>query len=292
MNNINILAGLFYEHWALGQDVVFIIALVVLALLFFSIITFLILNNARMETSGRRTAKRIKWYEKQIELERLALEAEEEAVKLELEQSRRELDEKRKEAEQAEKQANETRKKMSETEEELRKLFEQNEMTKSELAKYRKREGTYVPEDVVVNILTEKVISESIFVMDEVYAKSCKVPKSVARIYGSQEIAEYISGKPGVEMFSAVGKKPARYKINGKLFAFVYFLDNDKIRISFKCGPDYGSKLAYFFPGIVSKAKFPYDLIWYSVTNESKPCRLELIKLLLDISYRIAKLGY
>lgn len=288
--NMNLLAGIFYAHWVLWQDIVFIAGLAAFAVLIFSILVFLVLNNARMESDGRRAAKRVAWYEQRIEIERKALEAEEERARLELEHSRKELSEKREAADQAETAAILARQKIFLIEQELKKLFAQNEMNKKELAEYQKREGTYVPEDVVINILTERVINESLYDMDANYT-DCKIPRAMAAAYKIQDIAEYIGRKPDVEVFEGKGKSPARYKVNGKSFAFLYNTGKG-ISVSLKCGMDYGTKLTNHLKGAVNNAKFPYGLIWYSVTNESRPCPLELIQLLIDISYRIAKLGY
>lgn len=288
--NTDLLAGVFFEHWVLWQDIVFIAMLAAAAVLFFSILVFIVLNNARMESDGRRAAKRVAWYEQRIALERKALEAEEEKARLELEQSRKELSEKREAADEAETAAVAARQKIFFIEQELKKLFEQNEMNKRELAEYQKREGTYVPEDVVINILTERVINESRYDMDAAFT-DCKIPRRMAAAYNMDTVKEYIAKKPDVEVFEGKGKTPARYKVNGKVFAFVYGTEKG-ISISYKCGTDYGAKLTNHLKGIVANAKFPYGLIWYSVSNETLACPLELMQLLIDISYRIAKLGY
>jgi len=164
------------------------------------------------------------------------------------------------------------------------------EMTKKQLAEYQKREGTQVSEDIAINALTDKTLAESKRVM-EAYI-DCKIPKGSKLSFTVADVKSYISKKQGITFAEGKGQAPTNYKVEKKTLALVYALPNGKVRVTFKCGPAYGAKLCKYLKQNVSNAKFPYGLTWFTVSNETAACSLELVEQLIDISYKIAKLGY
>lgn len=288
---VNLHADIFNANWANWQDIAFIAIIILIAAFLLFIIIFAILRNSRAETDGRRMAKRILWYEQQIEAKRQTLEYEKAKSQAELEESRKELAEKETAAAAAESRTAVAREQLYIREQEIRRLLETVEMTKIELAEYQKREGTNVPEDIAINALTEKTLAESELAMiPGLY--DCKIPSGINFNFTLKDITDYIAMKPKITVNEGVGQKPSNYKVEDKTFAFVTALSNGKMRMTFKCGPSYGAKLIKHLNQNVSAAKFPYGLIWFTVTNETGVCSLELVKQLLDISYKIARLGY
>jgi len=142
-----------------------------------------------------------------------------------------------------------------------------------------------------VNKSTEKTILESKLQMDNLY-KDIKVPLVTTKEYSINDIDTYLMLKKDIFKKQATGKKPTSYKINGKSFALLNDLGDNKFKLTIKCGPAYGTKLSEYFKDTVSPSTFPYGFIWFSVSNEKKHSSFELIKLLIDISYAIAKIGY
>ncbi|MCL2817863.1 MAG: hypothetical protein FWD39_05720 [Clostridiales bacterium] len=291
MKNNLFVADIFNANWAQWQDTLFILLIVVIAALFLFIVAFLFLSNSRMEADGRRMAKRIAWYERQVLAKRHALEAEKAKSASELAWRRSVLKEKEAAAKKAAAAAEKARKQLQEHENHIKELLKTTEISKKELAEYQKREGTNVYEDIVVNIITEKTLEESKLIMDPGYA-DVKIPQSVTFDFAVKDITDYIAKKPKITFTEGAGHKPASYKVEDKTLALVYTLDGGKMKVTFKCGPAYGTRLCKHLPDNVSVAKFPYGLLWFTVTNEDAECSLELMKLLLDISYKIAKLGY
>jgi len=142
-----------------------------------------------------------------------------------------------------------------------------------------------------VNKLTEETLTNSTFKMDPFY-KDCKIPLTVTKEFSIEEIDQYICNKKNITKVEASGKKPTSFKVKGgKSFALLFDLGNGKYKITIKCGPAYGAKLVEYFKDTVIVSKFPYGIIWFTITNENKDASLELIKQLIDISYGIAKIG-
>lgn len=285
---INLFTDLFGAGWEQWQDILFIALIAFIAACLIFIIILLILKKSQ---DGGHIAQRVERYEKRIEAKREKLESKNAVSQAELERNRKELAEKEREAAEAEAKAAKARQEYLAKEEELKKLIENVEMSKKELAEYQKREGTHVPEDVAVNVLTDKTLAKSALQPDPQF-HDCKIPLGKSLNFTGKDVADYISGKHKITYTDAMGHKPANYKIEDKTFAFVYALENDKVRVTFKCGPAYGAKLCKYLGNNVSNAKFPYGLLWFTVSNENAPCSLELIKQLIDISYKIAGLGY
>ncbi|MCL2522331.1 MAG: MmcQ/YjbR family DNA-binding protein [Erysipelotrichales bacterium] len=143
-----------------------------------------------------------------------------------------------------------------------------------------------------INKVTEETLNKSLLTMDPKFS-DFKIPLGETIAFSIEEIDKYIANKKNFEKVEASGKKPTSYKINGgKSFTLLIDLGNGKYKIILKCGPAYGAKLIEYFDQTVSTSKFPYGIIWFSVTNEIKQPSLELIKQLIDISYEIAKIGH
>ncbi|MCL2522495.1 MAG: MmcQ/YjbR family DNA-binding protein [Erysipelotrichales bacterium] len=144
----------------------------------------------------------------------------------------------------------------------------------------------------VVNKVTEETLSKSILAVDPAY-KDCKVPLAKTNTFTIADIDNYISDKKNIEKVSASGKKPTSFKVKGgKSFCLLFDLGDGKYKVTLKCGPAYGAKLCEYFKDLVTVSKFPYGIIWFSVSNETKQPSLELIKQMVDISYEIAKIGH
>jgi len=143
-----------------------------------------------------------------------------------------------------------------------------------------------------VNKATEEALNISSLTMDATY-KDCKVPLEKTVDFSIYDIDQYISSKKNIEKVVASGKKPTSFKIKGgKSFCLLIDLGENKFKITLKCGPAYGTKLCEYFKDTVTVSKFPYGIIWFSVSNEAKQPSLELIKQMIDISYEIAKIGH
>ena len=276
----------FDTGWETWQHITFYALIAVAGVFFFYIMLFLFLRNTRMAKSGRRLA----WHEKQMDVKRQSLEAEKSLTKAELEQKRNELKEKEDAIKAAEDKAKAAREQLLRNEQEIQRLIMNAEMTKKELADYQKREGTNVSEDIAINTLTDKTLLQSKIVMDVL--PDCKIPKGKTMAFTVKNVTDYIEKMQNITFDPGVGQKPANYKVEKKTLALVYSLPNGKVRVTFKCGPVYAAKLCKHLAKNVSVAKFPYGLTWFTVSNETAPCSLELIQQLLDIAYRIAKLGY
>jgi len=278
---------LFNANWSRWQNVVFILLIIFVSLMIIFLIVFVVINKVKSENEAERIAKKIELYEKELEAKRLTLEHDNQLKKTELDKTLDILKEKEAETSQAEMKADSIRLKLAEKEAEIKKLLATAEMTKKELANYQKREGTNVSEDVAVNAITERTITNSKRKMD-----ANQIPLTETEDFTFFDIDSYLKAKEKTLVSESTGKKPFNYKIENRTYALLIDQGDGKIKLTFKCGPAYGSQLKSYLPDNVSESKFPYGLLWFTVTNETKPCSLELIKQLVDISYAIAKLGY
>jgi len=278
--------SLFNDTWALWQNIlVFVLLMVVAFFLVFIIIMLLV-----QFTAGRIVKRRIEREKREVqkELDLLALQSN--TTQEELKKAKEKLEEEQRKAKEAEELALQTRKEIEAKEKELEELLIVNEMEKKELVIYQKVHGTNVAEDIVVNIITDNTLKKSRFAMDPSY--EFRVPVGEVFSFNAEDIRKYIKSKPKVEISLGTGQKPDTYKVSGKTFAFLYSLETGHYKVSFKCGPKYGHQLSSVFTNNVAKTKFPYGLLWFMVSNETLDCSLELIKQLIDISYKIASLGY
>ena len=108
--------------------------------------------------------------------------------------------------------------------------------------------------------------------------------------YTIEDIIAYIMSLPKVQHTPSM--RTAVYKIKGKTFAM---FSNQKIqgryKLAVKCDPYYAEKLSELYPKNYYKAKFPKGERWYTV-EDNNDCALEVAKLLIEISYNIAKAGF
>ena len=282
---INLLSAI-NSNWESWQNVVFFVLVAVAGIFLCYILVFLFIGNTRMAKSGRKLA----WHEKQMDVKRQSLETEKTYSKAELEKTRKELKEKEDAIKDAEVKAKAAREQLLRSEQAIQNLIMNAEVTKKELAVYQKREGTQVSEDIAINALTDKTLLQSKFAMEAL--PDCKIPKGKTMSFTVKNITDYIEKMQDITSEPGVGQKPTTYKVSKMTLALVYSLPNGKMRVTFKCGPAYAAKLCKHLERNISVAKFPYGLMWFTVSNENAPCSLELVQHLLDISYRIAKLGY
>jgi len=280
---------IFGANWDSWQDFAFIAMIAFAALLLLFIVIFVILKNPRMDEDSKRIIRRVEHQEKEIEAKRKVLVFERAKHETKLEENFAKIKEREEAAEEAAAATDEMRVTLRKKEQEIEALLKTAEMTKRELAEYQKREGTQVSEDVAVNALTERVISESKLEADSRF-QDCKIPAG-RNLVTFDNLVEYISDKAEVTFAEAVGQKPANYKVDGRTFALLYKVGNH-VKMTFKCGPAYGSKLCKYLPQNVSASKFPYGLLWFTVSNEYAVCSREIFRQLVDISYKIAKFGY
>ncbi|MCL2521848.1 MAG: MmcQ/YjbR family DNA-binding protein [Erysipelotrichales bacterium] len=172
-----------------------------------------------------------------------------------------------------------------------RKLYSEVSAVKKVISKEVSMASDNKLEDAI-NKVTAETLNKSVFAMDAAY-KDCKIPLAENNEYILTDIDRYISSKINIIKTEATGKKPTSYKIKGKKsFALLIDLGNGRFKLTVKCGPAYGVKLLEYFKNIVEQSKFPYGVIWFTVSNEVKQPSLELIKQMIDISYEIAKIGY
>ena len=204
-----------------------------------------------------------------------------------LNESRKRINEKKLEVEEAERKRLEAEEEMKRRELEIKELLETSEMTRIELKNWQKKAKTFVSEDFIINTLTEQVLSKSNLEMRSDITE-CRVPKDITHKYSYNDVLEYLNNKKKVEFQDNQGKV---FKVNGTTLAFLYQVnDKDEMRVTIKCGPNYAQKLVSKYSNkSVDKAKFPYGLLWFDVNYDAS---FELVKQLIDISYRLASLGY
>lgn len=75
------------------------------------------------------------------------------------------------------------------------------------------------------------------------------------------------------------------YRTNQKSFLLTS-RRSGRMQMTFKCGPSYAKAIMELFPQI-SKSKFPYGVLWFTMDIDPEKISFELISLLIDISYTI-----
>ena len=223
--------------------------------------------------------------------EKKRLAAEKKAAEREIAKSSKEMDEKTKNAKKTESEADKMKNELLKQgikEEEANKMAQ---MTLIQLMALKKKEATDVSSDFIINAITRRVLIDSTFKARE-DVEDFKVPVDVTFEFKIEEVIKLLAKLPDVEISGAGGKKGATYKVLGKTFGILYDLEDNKFRLTLKNGPYYANRLLFLYNNYFEKSKFPYGMLWFSVNNLSKECSLELVKLLITISYNIAKAGY
>ena len=284
----NILSfALFGYEWGFWQEALLIFLMVAVVLLIIFIPVFLVLKEKRKsKVQEYREASEYKHKTNAI----LAVsEAENEVLREELEKERQRLDDKRREEAELAAMTEQRKQELKDQGEIIKNLLASAAMTKAQLEAYQKQENMIVPEDLIINTVTEMALSKSDYEMSH-YVADCPIVKDETFSYTSDEIAEYIGAKKDARISGTAHCKV--FKVEGNTFAMFYPSSESggKMRVTLKCGPTYGSKLeTVYTAGAVTKAKFPYGLLWYTVDETAS---LEMVKLLVTISYTIATLGY
>ena len=281
----NLLLDVFDVGWAGWQDAVIILLVVFIVLMIAFCVTFMLVNNSK--NTAKSMARQVAWYEKRIEIKRRELEVEKARSVEALNESRKQLREKEIQALAAEFEAEKAKKALLEKEEEVKQAIFTAEMTKKELAEYQKREKTNVPEDFVINTVTEKVLKASEYKMRTEFS-DCLIPVSITPV-ATDLVIKHISKKQDITNSSTSNGKET-YKVEGKTFAIVSE-SNGIVKVTFKCGPAYASKLIKYAKPYITSSKFPQGIIWFTFEGQHGSS-MELICQMIDISYRIAKLGY
>ena len=171
-------------------------------------------------------------------------------------------------------------------------------MTLDELFVLKGKEKRDVSADFIINAITRRVLIDAEFERRaDVTAFKVPANKEPADADG---VESYIAGLPDAVCANKEGKKTGACKVLGKTFAMLSKKEDGSFKLAVKCGPYYGQCLAGLYPGFFGKADFPYGMIWFKIqsTNDKaqstnkEVCSFELVKLLLYISYNIAKAGY
>jgi len=194
-------------------------------------------------------------------------------------------------------------------------------MTLQQLFDLKIKEMNDVSADFIINAITRRVLIDSEF-EHRADVKDFKVPVNLTTKFTAKDVEKYLMSldevtlgqtkkKPAaakkktasakassdtvnIKVDRQEEKKPASetYKVGGKSFALLAAKDGGKFKLTVKCGPYYGQRLSQLYPDFFGKAKFPYGMIWFAVEKSDEDCSFELVKLLISISYYIAKAGY
>ncbi|MCL2817864.1 MAG: hypothetical protein FWD39_05725 [Clostridiales bacterium] len=226
-----------------------------------------------------------------FKVERKSIEAEKEFNEAELKRSAKQIDEK----------AKRTQKLESENERMQIELMEQGiqeelaaeiaEMTLEQLFDLKNKEERDVSDAFIINAITRKVLIDSNF-EKRADVEDFKVPlNKTPAVTG--ELEKYILSLNDVaHSHEDDGKRLTSYKIYKKAFALISHQEDGKFKLTLKCGPFYGQRLTQLYPEFFGRAKFPYGMIWFTADNIEDGCSMELMKLVVYISYTIAKAGY
>ena len=160
-------------------------------------------------------------------------------------------------------------------------------MSLLQLLKLKNKDNTNIPGDFIVNAITRRITFDYNGEVRE--DLDFIVPIAKTKNFSLADIEKCIQSFEGIEKFE--NKNGTTYKMEGKSFVMVNAKENHKYRLTLKVGNHYADKLRAVLPETIIKAKFPAGLFWYNVENDEE-CSLEIAKLLIEISYNIAKAGY
>lgn len=164
------------------------------------------------------------------------------------------------------------------------------DMTLTQLQTLKDKELTDVSDAFIINAITRKVLIESEFEKRK-DLEDLKVPINKTKPVTVEMVEQYLTSLLEVTHKGGKGKTAAAYSTGGLVIALLYNQGDGKFKMTFKCGSYYGQRLSMLYPDFVDKAKFPDEIIWFEIKNTGD-CSMELIKLLIDMSYNIAKAGY
>lgn len=164
-----------------------------------------------------------------------------------------------------------------------------SDMTLEQLIRLKESDGKDLSGDFIINAIARKTLIDGEF-QQRTDVVDFKVPLNITKNYGTADVEKLLTSFPSVSIAQEEGKNVFTYKTQGKTFALLSRLKEDgKFKLTLKCGPFYGQRLTQLYPESFQKAKFPHGMIWFTIDNGAS---LELVKLLVLISFNIAKAGY
>ena len=255
------------------------VAMIVL-LVMFAVVLYKLFSKSEAAKDRERTELRYNRRTKEYEREKKELERKLQKAETAAEKQARRVERDRAEAEQMERELM-----ASGIAQEDAKQYAA--MTLSQLLLIKDSGNGSVPGDFIVNAITRSVVKDCPYEMRD--DLEFRTPVAITKDFNTTALRDYMCAFEDTERSG--GSRGEVFKINGKSFAMFNTRAGEKFRITVKVGNHYADKLRVAFPETISKAKFPAGLFWYSVENETE-CSLELAKLMVEISYNIAKAGY
>lgn len=168
--------------------------------------------------------------------------------------------------------------------------IEISNMTISQLQTLKNGEMIDASGAYIINAITRRLLIDTEFER-RTDVEDFKVPINKTTYVAHETVEKYLSELLEAEIAGDPEKSPAIYKIDGKTIALLYNLGGGKFQMKFKCGPLYGFLLNGLYPEFIEKSAFPHEMMWFILENKGV-YSFELIKLLIDISYTIAKAGF
>lgn len=227
---------------------------------------------------------------KQFKQEARRLKAENERNLAELKRSGKEIDQKNKKTTRLEEEIAKMQAELMQQGIEEERAKEISAMSLVQLQALKSKEMTDVSGAFIVNAITRKVLIDHDFER-RTDIEDFKVPMNKTTGITTEAVENLLSSLIDVTREGGKGKRAAVYKTVGRSVAFLYDQGDGKFKLTVKCGSYYGLRLSGLYPEFVEKATYPYGMTWFNVTS-ADGCSLELIKLLVDISYQIAKAGF
>ena len=281
-----ILSQLFGYDWDAWQVALIIVLLVLAFLLVLFILLFQMLKNKRKNKA--QELKEVVEHQHQLNADIAKQEAKNAALRKEIEKEQQRLEDKLRAQEELEASKENKKHELVKQAGIIQNLLVSAKMTKKELDEYQREQKMFVPEDLIINEITNMVLSNSPYEMNESIT-DCTVVKDVTKTYTDEQVIKYLESKDDVS--SGGSGRYDVYKNVGNTFAMLFTnKETKKLCITLKCGPTYASKIETIYNSKkLCKAKFPYGLLWYTVESSVS---FEMLKQLIDISYSIAGLGY
>lgn len=252
-------------------------------LLVFCYFIYLLVYKPELKAEIAAKARMFKEEQKRIKLEN-------ERNMAEIKRSAKEIDEKAKRTSLLEDEIAKMRDELIAQGVEEERAREISNMTLSQLQRLKSKEMTDVSGAFIINAITRKVLIDSEFER-RTDIEDFKVPVNKTTAVSLDTVQTYLSSFTDATHSGGAGKTAATYKTDDKSFILLTNHGGGKFKLTVKCGSYYGLRLAGLYPEFVRKAKFPYGMIWFELENTGE-CSFELIKLLITISYNIAKAGY
>lgn len=162
-------------------------------------------------------------------------------------------------------------------------------MTLEELLTLKDQEKKDLSGHYIINAITRKVLIDSEFVRRK-DVEGFKVPANLTTEFAAEDVENCIKSLYEITHEHNARTKMDIYNIMGKAFAMFTRRENG-FWLKIKCGTYYGQRLTQLYPQFFAKARFPSSMLWFDVLGKDG-CSLELVRLLIKISYNVAKAGY